>query len=373
MRHYDIIIIGAGISGLTLAYYLDKIYNSRFSICVLERKQNHFPKYISFWGTSYSETPTIIKSWDSINIISPVATKSFPLRNNHFHLLRSDKYLEYIQKMLSPKVTLIYENVLKAEQTNNSCDVITDVNTYTSDIVFDNRFELRSIDSTHFMSGAGIHITTDKPHFCEDEVTLIDSRASKSSLFFYVLPLSKTEAIIESAEISLGYPTIDATILKSQLKEYIENTLKIKRYNEKSYEYGIIPLIDAPQKRRISSRVIKIGTSAGLVNPMTSFGFANILNDSRIIAETISIEFPKRIKYFSKGSFYKIINQMTSHLLHKDKTLQPMLFNSIIKSKDGDSILNFLCESQNPLECLAYMISIGDIQLVKRLASVLLH
>jgi lycopene beta-cyclase len=368
MRHYDIIIIGAGISGITLAYYLDKLHNSHFKICILEKNPTHFPKYISFWGTDFAKVPTILKSWNKIEVISPTARKSFPLKNNHFHLLRSNEYLEFLGKSLSSNITIIYENVLDIEQINNSCRITTDTSTYITDIVFDSRFESKNEDSMQFMSGAGLHITTSRPYFNPEEIILMDSRTAKSSLFFYVLPLSENEAIIESAEISLKLPAIDANLLKTQLKEYIENTLKIFGYQESSYEHGIIPLITKPLQRVVSSRIFKIGTAAGLVNPMTSFGFANILNDSKVIAETISTKFPEHIKFFTKRHFYKVLNQMTSKILSKDPTLQSALFNSIIRSKNGDDILNFLGESQNPLKCLMYMISIGDLKLITRLA-----
>ena len=50
MRNYDIVIIGAGCSGLSLAY---RLIDSSFSVCVIDNKSrdNRIRKTWSYWNT----------------------------------------------------------------------------------------------------------------------------------------------------------------------------------------------------------------------------------------------------------------------------------------------------------------------------------
>ena len=110
---------------------------------------------------------------------------------------------------------------------------------------------------------SGIEIEANKDFFDEKIFNLMDFDCDqKNSVhFFYTLPFSKTKALIETTWIS----NLNNTSLKDydiQLKDYIENKLKIKNYNINYKETGAIPLFHPNNIKKINQ--IEIGTAGGM-------------------------------------------------------------------------------------------------------------
>ena len=100
---------------------------------------------------------------------------------------------------------------------------------------------------------SGIEIETSKDFFDEKIFNLMDFDCDqKNSVhFFYTLPFSKTKALIETTWIS----DLNNTSLNDydiQLKDYIENKLKIKNYKINYKETGAIPLFHPNNIKKIN-------------------------------------------------------------------------------------------------------------------------
>lgn len=68
-RYFDVIIIGAGVSGLILAYEISKRTNK--SIAILEKeKKNNSSKNLCFWNTPHNIlTKEADNKWKRISVV----------------------------------------------------------------------------------------------------------------------------------------------------------------------------------------------------------------------------------------------------------------------------------------------------------------
>ena len=133
---------------------------------------------------------------------------------------------------------------------------------------------------------SGIEIETNKDVFDDQIFNLMDFDCEQrdSVHFFYTLPFSKKNALIETTWISdLNHPSNkDYSI---QLEDYIKNKLKIKNYEIKFKETGAIPLFHPKNIKKINQ--MEIGTAGGMTRLSTGYTFMNIQSQSKYIRENI--------------------------------------------------------------------------------------
>ena len=109
-----------------------------------------------------------------------------------------------------------------------------------------------------------------------------DCDQKNSVHFFYTLPYEKNKALIETTWLSKMKDDSqkDYTI---QIKNYIEENLKIKDYKINYKEEGAIPLfypVNNKEKNKIN-----IGTAGGMTRLSTGYTFLNIQEHSKYISD----------------------------------------------------------------------------------------
>ena len=134
----------------------------------------------------------------------------------------------------------------------------------------------------------GIEIETEKNIFDDEIFNLMDFDCDqKNSVhFFYTLPFAKNKALIETTWLS----KMNDEYLKDydiQLKKYIDETLKIKKYKINYQEEGAIPLF-YPQSQT-KENTINIGSAGGMTRLSTGYTFLNIQNHSKYIVKNLSL------------------------------------------------------------------------------------
>src|SRR5690606_12724211 len=119
----------------------------------------------------------------------------------------------------------------------------------------------------------GWHIKTEANTFDPNVFTMMDFRIKykDSTSFTYVLPISKTEALIE---FTLFTPYLtDDVVYEDNLNKYITEILKITEFTVEETEQGVIPMTDYPFHKDSTPRVTKIGTGGSWVKGSTGYSF----------------------------------------------------------------------------------------------------
>ena len=336
MKEFDYIIIGGGCAGLSLAYELDlhsKLKDKTLAI-VEHRDEYKRDKTWSFWKVSpHNFEDCTIKSWDNFTINIPSHLKHVDCKNKPYQTIDSG---------------LFYQKIIDKIKQNNNIYFFKNIN----EVNTENSFIFNSVGDTidnksslwqHF---SGIEIETSKDFFDEKIFNLMDFDCDqKNSVhFFYTLPFSKTKALIETTWIS----DLNNTSLNDydiQLKDYIEDKLKIKNYKINYKETGAIPLFHPNNIKKLNQ--IEIGTAGGMTRLSTGYTFLNIQEQSKYIRK--NIENIKDTKIFSIERKYEFLDNIFLKVLKKNPERMAQIFYKMFNSSPN-TVINFLSNKSNILE-----------------------
>ncbi|MEU5610644.1 lycopene cyclase family protein [Streptomyces sparsogenes] len=131
----------------------------------------------------------------------------------------------------------------------------------------------------------GWFLRTDRPRFDPAVVDLMDFRTPQpphGTSFGYVLPLGPREALVEYTEFSPA--PLDDAAYDSALAHYARRLLGPARWEVVAVEQGVIPMTDARFPRRAGASVFRIGTAGGATRPATGYTFAAVQRQARAVA-----------------------------------------------------------------------------------------
>ncbi|WP_432009885.1 lycopene cyclase family protein [Streptomyces cucumeris] len=132
----------------------------------------------------------------------------------------------------------------------------------------------------------GWFIRTPLPRFDPAVADLMDFRTPqppRGLSFGYVLPSGPCEALVEYTEFSPA--VLDDTGYDRALTHYARQVLGLDRFEVTAVEQGVIPMTDARFPRRTGAAVFRIGTAGGATRPSTGYTFATVQRQSRAAAE----------------------------------------------------------------------------------------
>ncbi|MFC9268620.1 lycopene cyclase family protein [Streptomyces zhihengii] len=122
--------------------------------------------------------------------------------------------------------------------------------------------------------------------FGGDTATLMDFRTPQPAhglSFGYLLPLGGDRALIEYTEFSSA--PLSTAAYEAALHRYTTEVLRLRTYEVQDTEQGVIPMTDARFPRRAGDRVFRIGTSGGATRPATGYTFSAVQRQSRAIVD----------------------------------------------------------------------------------------
>ena len=336
MKEFDYIIIGGGCAGLSLAYELDlhsKLKDKTLAI-VEPRDEYKRDKTWSFWKVSpHNFEDCTIKSWDNFTINIPSHLKHVDCKNMPYQTIDSGLFYQKIIDKIKQNTNIYFFKNINEVNTENS-------------FIFNSVGDTIDNKSSLWQHFSGIEIETSKDFFDEKIFNLMDFDCDqKNSVhFFYTLPFSKTKALIETTWIS----DLNNTSLNDydiQLKDYIEDKLKIKNYKINYKETGAIPLFHPNNIKKLNQ--IEIGTAGGMTRLSTGYTFLNIQEQSKYIRK--NIENIKDTKIFSIERKYEFLDNIFLKVLKKNPERMAQIFYKMFNSSPN-TVINFLSNKSNILE-----------------------
>ena len=336
MKEFDYIIIGGGCAGLSLAYELDlhsKLKDKTLAI-VEPRDEYKRDKTWSFWKVSpHNFEDCTIKSWDNFTINIPSHLKHVDCKNMPYQTIDSGLFYQKIIDKIKQNTNIYFFKNINEVNTENS-------------FIFNSVGDKIDNKSSLWQHFSGIEIETSKDFFDEKIFNLMDFDCDqKNSVhFFYTLPFSKTKALIETTWIS----DLNNTSLNDydiQLKDYIEDKLKIKNYKINYKETGAIPLFHPNNIKKLNQ--IEIGTAGGMTRLSTGYTFLNIQEQSKYIRK--NIENIKDTKIFSIERKYEFLDNIFLKVLKKNPERMAQIFYRMFNSSPN-TVINFLSNKSNILE-----------------------
>ena len=336
MKEFNYIIIGGGCAGLSLAYELEineKLKDKTLAI-IEPRSEYKRDKTWSFWKVvPHNFDDCVKKNWKNFTINILNKTNHLECKDYPYQSIDSGLFYEKINNKLKENKNISFFKDISKINTKNS-------------FIFNSVPEIKKNHNNLWQHFCGVEIETKNNFFDEEIFNLMDFDCEQrnSVHFFYTLPFSTKNALIETTWISdLNHPSNQDYSI--QLEDYIKNKLKIKNYEIKFKETGAIPLFHPQNIKKINQ--MEIGTAGGMTRLSTGYTFMNIQSQSKYIRE--NFENIQKVNNFNINSKYKFLDNIFLKVLKKNSEKMPEIFFKMFNCSPS-TVINFLSNKSNIYE-----------------------
>lgn len=297
-RDADVLILGAGCAGLSLAYQLvTRGLDGRRLLLIDPREAYGRDRTWCFWNVVPHPFEDLVShhwaSWRVRDRGGWVERSAPGVRYQH---LPSDAFYDRVLARLEASDDVEVRLGVRAgavSETRESVRVETDVGRLEAAMVFDSRpVPRRAISAPgrevaflqHF---EGWHLETTKPVFEPAVATLMDFSVPQEHgvHFFYVLPFSQTSALVEATWFGTHLPGED--VYRRALNRYLTERLGLDTWDVSLRERGVIPMTSERMPPRVGQRVYRIGLTGGMAKPSTGYAFQAIQTYSAEMAQRV--------------------------------------------------------------------------------------
>lgn len=373
MEKFDYIIVGAGCSGLSLAYEMNakNLFNDKTCAIIDKRKEFNRDKIWSYWNIyEHSFYDCLINKWDKFCVKKTQNEIILDCENFQYQSIDSQKFYKKIldnlnsnkniKLILNKSVDKIYEN--KDEAIVQCGDEI-----FRSDIIFNSSLDNRTTkESELFQHFYGCEVVFDENVNLPEYPIIMDFNCSQDNWvhFFYTLPMGKNKIFIENTWIS---NTKNFTFERyiAEINYYIQNNLNYKKKYKTNYsEIGSIPMFHFKNNVKYK-KLINIGTAGNLTRKSTGYTFLNIQKSVKQIA--INISKKQNIKETSVSLKYNYLDNIFIKVLFEKKGSMYEVFFDLFKKNKTKDIVKFLSNTSNWFEDLKIILSMPKLIFIKKL------
>ena len=361
MNNYDVIIIGAGLSGLTLALELSK--KTTKSILILEKKKKFFfDKNWCFWNQP--NNPFTFKydnQWENIAVKINGKEIIHNDRNiKYLHIKSSTFYREVSKELKQKKIEIrMNQNIKNIENTKDGHTIISNNKQYKTRLIFDSRPDFYKENKGYlYQHFYGVEVEFKNALLDNKKVMLMDFQNFQNGInFFYILPFSKRKALFETTYFS-------SKILKEkEYKNDIENYLRAnypnKKFSHKFVEKGVIPMFY--KKKVKSSSLIKIGTSGNWVKISTGYLFQNSFINSKEIVNKLIKKKELKIK---KNIINDFLDKTFCFYIKNYSEDSRQFFKCFFYKNNVKNIVSFLVGNASLIQVLRIILTLPKVKLI---------
>ncbi len=361
MKDCDILIIGAGCSGLSLAY---RLINSSLNVCVIDNmpKENRVRKTWSYWDTYDHPFKPLEKEPNSTLEIKNIYKTILNCQDHHYASIDSYDFDDYVLKRIDNCLnieTYFETNIKSIKEINEGFDVHLDNKTLKPKYVFDSR--PNKTEATMKQTFKGIFVEFEKP-LKRFVPSLMDFTDKNEFHFFYCLQLGVNQYLFESTY----YTPLNKSKSKmtDEINYYIKKNYNIK-YSVIREEYGEIPLTTNVKLNSKNSRYFNIGIPSGSTRASTGYTFLNIQRQSdeyiKMLKGEEFIEYPRTFKS-------RVLRKMDKLLLMIIKD-NPVVSKSIIyrmfSENESNRTIRFLSDIPTFFDILCIIWSMPKLLFIK--------
>ncbi|MDQ6528679.1 lycopene cyclase family protein [Flavobacterium sp. LHD-85] len=375
--HFDYIFTGTGLASLMTVYKM--ILSGKFSnksILLLDQDLKKInDRTWCFWEKEESVWNSIIsKKWDLAFFANENFRRDLDLKPYSYNKIKGLDFYDFVFDAISKQsnITFLNEKVTDINELETHVFVGTEENRYTCNYLFNSiytkafaeRQNRYPVLQQHFV---GWFVKTQEEVFNPEEVTFMDFSVEQkgNTRFMYVLPTSKTEALVEYTLFS------EKLLLKeeyeNEIKIYLKN-LGIEQCEILEKEQGNIPMTCYPFWKKNTKRVLNIGTAGGWTKASTGYTFKNSDKKSSKLIEFLeekNASTPLSMTSFYNKSRFWFYDLLLLDILYKNNELGSSIFSSLFKKGNPELIFKFLDEETNLFEDLQVILKCPKVPFIK--------
>lgn len=378
---YDYIIIGAGCAGLSLAYRMSKEphFKERSILLIEPEDKNKNDRTWSYWSkTNEFYNQWANKSWEKIAFKSNATEKPKPIAPYKYYTIKGEDFYQHTLSQIKK-----YQNIHLLKDHVNNLEFESDtvrVQTKTSQ-VFEGKYCFDSrINSSHDYSKSnfvwqhfkGWVVETERNYFDDSTALFMDFSVPQENetRFFYLLPYSKKEALIELAIFSND--VLSSKNYDVLLNDYILENHPNLKYRIKEEEYNKIPMTDFKFPISAGRNHMFIGTASGMVKASSGYAFKRIQDQSSLIIKALKANDDPQIatKKIANEKF-RILDATLLDVILEKRLTGKEVFVKLLERNKISTVFDFLNQESSLMQELKIMTSLPTLPFLKSFIKIL--
>jgi lycopene beta-cyclase len=377
---YDLIIIGGGCAGLSLASNLAKLPGNVPKVLVLEQRlQYRNDRTWCFWDTANAACKSLVThAWPTFRIKDKQQDHAYDALKHPYLMLASDVFynqaLADIDRCSYTQLLLGEEIIGSAVKVNQAWQVKTASGEYSAKWLVDTRphRDTMESDSVLWQSFFGQEIALDEAHFDADQCVLMDFDDGFASglAFIYFLPTSAKQALIEYTVFSEHRYNKEA--LQPLLMQAVAQYTGEMAHRVVREECGVLPMGNKRILAHQDPSYVFAGLYAGGARPSSGYAFQRIQAWAQACA--VSMVEQNRLLAFAKDKWLqRHMDDLFLYVIKSQPKMASSLFKALFKHCPLPALVRFMSDQASLYDAFCVMKSLPTFLFIQSLPRYLLH
>ena len=346
----DLIILGGGCAGLSLAMKLAELGNRSPQTLILEsRKAYDNDRTWCFWGDDTTELSHLVgQSWKRVLVKTEKRRAVLDCGDSPYQMIESGVFYDEAMKVISGAERIQLKlgvPVTELQKKDGLWRIETTGGTHTARMVIDTRPSSKSTRDTAILwqSFLGREVECEESRFDPGTVDLMDFAVCDQGqiAFCYVLPFTHTRALVE-ATVFTTQP-LGPRDLTQALEGYIAKHIRGSAFVVRRSESGILPMGLSKQPSSPDPTYARAGLAAGGGRASTGYAFQRIQRWARACAKKIGEGSPP-IGHVPDPILAQAMDDLFLRVLRLRPESAPEIFLALFEKTSPARLIRFLSD-----------------------------
>ncbi len=349
---YDLIILGGGCAGLSLAMRLAALGTRCPRTLVVEKRSAYTnDRTWCFWGKSSKHVEHLVQhQWQRVTLRDGDRVVSVDCTSMPYQVITAEAFYRDALRAIaeSDRVDLATGVALPAEpvKVGNAWKIATNQGLYSSAKVVDTRPPPQPEIGAALLwqSFYGCEIESDCDLFdagCAELMHFTRGPADRVN-FNYLLPFSSRRALVEATVF--GVVPVGRGQLEGELQNALHRQTRGAGYRVLRTENGILPMGGTRPGKASGATYVKAGLSAGAGRASTGYAFQRIQRWADHCAQAL-IEGGLPLNHPSDPALLRALDYLFVSVLRSWPTAAPSLFLGLFERTDTARLIRFLSDA----------------------------
>jgi lycopene beta-cyclase len=347
MRDADAIIVGAGLSGLSLAIHLAAGGWADRRVLVIDDQRPGVAAWASWTASPGLVDAAATRTYRQVGIHASGVSRVLGLGSYRYQVVRHEDLRRLALTRFGPGFAIVPGSVTSVRDEGDAAAVRLDGQTLRASWVFDSR-PVPVAEPDARLAFTGWRIQCGQPAFDPALPTLFDFRTGGHG-FAYVLPEDPRRALVELTEFTPShFPLTTPDDRVTALNAYVRDVLRVAEYDVVASESAVLPLCTRAVDRG-RGRVVAIGARGGLIKASTGYAFQRIQRDSAAIAQSLG----RHGHPFARPRAlprHRWLDRTLLRVLDRDPAALEVAFARLFVGRSAEPVLRFLDEDTGRLD-----------------------